>query len=369
MALCLGISLVTRRAFVPYDQLVRYKWWYISGYMSSVGQCFDIGAATKQSVDKFIRSQKALAKKYRISKERLDYLSDTSNLGNFQVNCSISEAAGNGALMRLAPVPLFFYKFPENAVEYSGISGQITHGDVKAYDACRYYGALIVAALQGCEKAELLDNHFYEKHKEWFGKQELCPEVLRIAEGSYQKRNGYADGIRGKGYVIDTLEAALWAFWCDDGSFEKGVLAAVNLGDDTDTTAAIYGQLAGACYGYKKIPEEWVKQLYARRFLLNLSQWILYEGEKWKQIEAFRPSEPCSASFRRSRSAGDLTSNDADDYPSDSQARSESTSAKTKGKKKPFASNAKQSVEDRDVKSKSTPKNRKLFPRRGSNKF
>ncbi|CAF5131971.1 unnamed protein product, partial [Rotaria sp. Silwood1] len=80
-------------------------------------------------------------------------------------------------------------------------------------------------------------------------------EIKRIAEGSYQKKGGYKDGIRGKGYIVNALEAALWAFWSDNDSFEQGVLAAVNLGDDTDTTAAIYGQLAGAYYGYKNLPK------------------------------------------------------------------------------------------------------------------
>ncbi|CAF4965489.1 unnamed protein product, partial [Rotaria socialis] len=75
--------------------------------------------------------------------------------------------------MRLAPVPLFFYRDPIKAVEYSGISGIITHGDQKASDACRYYGALIVAALRGETKAQLLDNDFYLKHREWFGSKSL----------------------------------------------------------------------------------------------------------------------------------------------------------------------------------------------------
>ena len=137
--------------------------------------------------------------------------------------------AGNGALMRLAPVPLFFYKHPAAAVEYSGRSGQITHGDIKAYDACRYYGALIVGALHGYRKEQLLDKQFYSKHEKWFGEKSLCNEIRLIAEGSYQKKGGYNDGIRGKGYIVNALEAALWAFWSDEDSFEKGALAAVNL--------------------------------------------------------------------------------------------------------------------------------------------
>ena len=76
MALCLANSLVTKRDFNPYDQLVRYKWWYKNGYMSSTGQCFDIGAATSQSLDEFERRQRNFAKKNNIQVEEMDCLSD-----------------------------------------------------------------------------------------------------------------------------------------------------------------------------------------------------------------------------------------------------------------------------------------------------
>ncbi|CAF3293117.1 unnamed protein product [Rotaria socialis] len=291
MALCLASSLVTRRAFVPYDQLVRYKWWQQHGYMSSTGRCFDIGEATSQSLNEFTRRQKVFSRKHRIPVNRLDYLSDRSLIQKFQVHCSIPGVAGNGALMRLAPLPLFFYKHFQEAIEYSGYSGQITHGDIKAYDACRYYGALIYAALNGYTKDELLDKNFYDKHRFWFGEKTLCAEVRSIAEGSYQKKNGYAGGIRGKGYIVSALEAALWAFWSDEDCFENGVLAAVNLGDDTDTTAAIYGQLAGAYYGYEGLPKKWTEQVYSKRFILNLSKWIVYEGDRWKKTDVILPSD------------------------------------------------------------------------------
>ena len=292
MALCLAISLVTHSKFNLYDQLVRYKWWYRDGYMSSTGECFDIGAATSQSLQEFERRQSTFAVQNRIPPTQIDSLSNEDILKQFNVYCSEQEVAGNGALMRLAPVPLFFFLSPKHAVEYSGRSGQITHGDTRAYDACRYYGALIVAALQGCRRDELLDDRFYSKHEQWFGKRSLCPEIREIADGSYKKKGGYKDGIRGKGYIVSALEAALWAFWSDGNSFEKGALAAVNLGDDTDTTAAIYGQLAGAYYGYNKLPKHWLKHIYAKKFIMNLSKWITYEGQKWQPSEDISPFIP-----------------------------------------------------------------------------
>ena len=75
---------------------------------------------------------------------------------------------------------------------------------------------------------------FYQRHRAWFGEKELQADILQISRGSYKKRGGYEDGIRGKGYVVPTLEAALWAFWSTK-TFEAGALAAVNLGDDADT--------------------------------------------------------------------------------------------------------------------------------------
>jgi ADP-ribosylglycohydrolase len=280
MALCLASSLVIRGDFIPYDQLVRYKWWFRNGYMSATGKCFDIGAATKKSLIEFERRQRNFAQKNKIS-EDMDSLSNPQLLKEFNVDCSNKEVAGNGALMRLAPVPLFFHKFPNLAVEFSGVSGRITHGDESAYDACRYYGALIVAALKGAKKSQLLDDRFYIENNELFSNKPLHSEIIRIAKGSYKQKRGYDDGIRGKGYIVHALEAALWAFWSTE-KFETGALAAVNLGDDADTTAAIYGQLAGAHYGFEQLPVEWLKYLYARRFIECLSKWIVFEGERWQ---------------------------------------------------------------------------------------
>ena len=329
MALCLANSLVARRGFVPYDQLVRYKWWYQHGYMSSTGQCFDIGTATRDSLDEFIRRQNKFGKRQKIRENQLDYLSDRHLIEQFPVDCSQSGAAGNGALMRLAPVPLFFRHHFEEAIKFSGCSGYITHGDRKAYDACRYFGALIVACLNGYSKSKLLDKKFYEKHQAQFGMEPLCNEIKMIVEGSYQKKGGYDDGIRGKGYIVYSLEAALWAFWSDEDSFEKGVLAVVNLGDDTDTTAAIYGQLAGAYYGYKNLPKKWVDQVYAKQYLLKLSKWIAYEGQNWKQTEVIIPLKEASLLDAHSYSVDNLFINNPTTPAARPRLRERSSSERT----------------------------------------
>ena len=192
MALCLASSLIACRDFILYDQLVRYKWWYKKGYMSSTGKCFDIGMATADSLTEFQRRQKVFAEKNNIPIEEIDFLSDPDLLKKFNVYCSNMDVAGNGALMRLAPVPLFFYRQPIAAVEYAGRSGQITHGDRKAYDACRYYGALIVAALQGESKENLLSDTFYSDHKSWFGDRQLHDSIAFVSRGTFKRASGFA---------------------------------------------------------------------------------------------------------------------------------------------------------------------------------
>jgi ADP-ribosylglycohydrolase len=283
MALCLASSLIAQHDFNPYDQMVRYKRWYKKGFLSSTGKCFDIGTTTRSSIEEFCRRQTILKQQFRIEKDDdIDNLpmEQVRNVKNFNVYCGEPGQAGNGALMRLAPVPLFYFRQPDLAVNLAGESARLTHGDQKAVDACRYYAALIVAAVRGESKEELLNERFYEKHQQWFGPQKLHDEILNVARGSYKKQGGYEEGIRGKNYIVNTLEAALWAFWSDRNRFEDGVLRAVNLGDDTDTTAAVYGQLAGACYGVSEIPPQWAQALYASNLIICISEWLYYEGGK-----------------------------------------------------------------------------------------
>ncbi|CAF0797388.1 unnamed protein product [Adineta steineri] len=283
MALCLASSLISKQGFDPYDQLVRYKWWFKHGFLSSTGHCFDVGSATRRALDEFSNRQKILKKHFKCrTDQEVDQLSyDAVRLvSGFNVNCSSPNVAGNGALMRLTPVPLFYFRSPSVAIEYAGRSAVITHGDRKAVDACRYYAALIVAAIHKESKEQLLSNSFYEEHKNWFQGQDRHPDILHIAQGSYKQSRGYEGGIRGKGYIVKALEAALWAFWSNNDSFETGVLAAIQLGSDTDTTAAIYGQLAGAFYGYDKIPQKWRRQLYAHDLLVSNSHWLHFLGSQ-----------------------------------------------------------------------------------------
>jgi ADP-ribosylglycohydrolase len=236
MALCLAESLIERKGFDPIDQLERYVRWLRQGHLSSTGQCFDVGNVVASALLRFERTHEPF--------------------------CGPTEpdTAGNGSIMRLAPVPLFFARNPLEAIERSAESSRTTHGALTAVDACRYLGALISGAVNGASKKKLLSDHFSPVPGYWKEKP-LVGEIDEIASGSFKRKS--PPQIRGTGYVVRSLEAALWAFYHGD-SFKEGCLLAVNLGDDADTTGAVYGQLAGAFYGEKEIPESWRSKLAHR---------------------------------------------------------------------------------------------------------
>lgn len=243
MALCLAESLIECRGFDPKDQMERYVRWWREGYLSSTGTCFDIGNTTRTALATFMKT------------------------GNPLSGPIDSYSAGNGSLMRLAPMPMFYAGNPREAIEKSGESSKTTHSAQAAVDACRYFGALIVGALNGEDKETLLSDHYCPVSGYWRD-HPLTPEIGEIAAGSFKHKQ--PPEIRGTGYVVQSLEAALWAFF-HSHSFEEGCLMAVNLGDDADTTGAIYGQIAGAYYGDKEIPVSWRKKITELDFIITLS--------------------------------------------------------------------------------------------------
>lgn len=243
MALCLAESLVEKGGFDPRDQMERYSHWEATGYMSSNGLCFDIGNTV----------QRALSL-YRFHDRPMAGSTDPSS-------------AGNGSLMRLAPIPMFYAADAELAIRYAVESSRTTHGALTCLDACRYYSGLIWAALNGTPREELLSPHF-SPIRSLFGVEPLCAEIAAIASGSFKRKN--PPQIRGTGYVVQSLEAAMWAF-NHSTDFRTGCLLAANLGDDADTTAAIYGQLAGAVYGKENIPSEWLNRLALRQTIEKLA--------------------------------------------------------------------------------------------------
>ena len=225
MALCLAASLIGN-GFDLQDQMTRYVRWANEGYMSSNGRCFDIGIATRGALQRFQRN------------------------GDPQAGSTDPNSAGNGCIMRLAPVPIRYANHPELAIRYSEEQAKTTHQAPECLAASRLFGEILVRALQGQSKEQILAPPLLS------GK--LPSKLELIGRGSYLKKDRQA--IRGTGYVVDSLEATLWCF-THTNSFRECVLMAANLGDDADTTAAQAGQIAGAFYGEGAIPAEWVAKL------------------------------------------------------------------------------------------------------------
>ncbi len=223
MALCLAESLV-EKGFDPQDQMARYLRWYREGYLSAKGYCFDIGNATRRALERFARTGDPF--------------------------CGDAEGAGNGPLMRLAPLVLAYRQHP-NLLQLARLSARTTHGAREALEATEVLAWLLKEALEGASKEELL-------RLEPFRDRDLHPAVRRVAEGGF-----WNEPEEGPGYAPGTLEAALFAF-ATTSSFQEGMLRAVNLGGDADTVGAVYGQLAGAFYGKEAIPEAWLAPLFLR---------------------------------------------------------------------------------------------------------
>ena len=237
MALCLAASLVEARTFDPRDQMERYCRWYEQGYMSSTGKCFDIGNTTRTAL-----------MRYRHSGDPFSGSNDTFS-------------AGNGSIMRLAPVALFY--FPELAQmrQYAAESSRTTHGAQECLEACRLLAEILYRALMGMDKREIVSNASLDG---------ILTQALRdIAQGSYINKR--ESEIKGSGYVVKSLEAALWCFW-KTGSFREAILTAANLGDDADTTAAICGQVAGVYYGESGIPTSWMERLAKREDIRKFAE-------------------------------------------------------------------------------------------------
>jgi len=226
MALCLAESLLTKNGFDAFDQMGRYLNWWQWGYLSSTGDCFDIGMTVR---------------------EALTHYQET---GNPFAGSTDPFSAGNGSLMRLAPMVLFYFPDIDQINVYSASSSRTTHAAPEAIECCQLFAELICRALQGASKSDL--RHLGHRH---FSE----PKVAAIAGGDYLAKP--ESEIVGTGYCVASLEAALWCFHHTD-SFEDAILQAANLGDDADTTAAIVGQLAGAFYGVQAIPGNWLAKLH-----------------------------------------------------------------------------------------------------------
>jgi ADP-ribosylglycohydrolase/predicted protein tyrosine phosphatase len=229
MAMCLAESILDTGGLDPADQLRRYLRWWRDGYWSSNGRWFDIGGTTSGALARF---------------ERTGAVTDPD----------VDESsAANGSLMRLAAVPIRWHTDVAEAADRAGESSRTTHGAGRPVDACRVLGAMVAALIGGTPADEVFDPEFWTLG-------DLHAAVEAVARGSWRTKE--PPEIRGTGYSVAALEAALWAVG-GAADFRGAVLRAANLGDDADTTAAIAGQLAGARWGWSGIPAEWRQRIVA----------------------------------------------------------------------------------------------------------
>lgn len=228
MALCLAESLLTKGGFDPADQMVRYVAWWKNGHLSSTGGCFDIGMTVQDALARFV------------------------DMGKPYSGSTNPRSAGNGSLMRLAPVVLFAHPDMASVHQYAADSSRTTHGAPEAVEACQLFAEILSAALSGKPKDALLKDLQFKPR---------LAKTSDIASGTFLDKDESA--IDGTGYCIASLEASLWCFFKTD-NFQDAVLRAANLGDDADTTAAITGQIAGAYYGAKSIRPDWIEKLSMR---------------------------------------------------------------------------------------------------------
>jgi ADP-ribosyl-[dinitrogen reductase] hydrolase len=251
MALCLGHSLIECGGFDPHDQMRRYCDWLDNGYMSSIGSCFDVGVSVSSSLRRFQKTGQPFS------------------------GSTKRRSSGNGSIMRLAPVPLFYHRHPEHTLHFAGESSRTTHGSALCIDACRYLSLLLSELIKGEDKQAVTS----------LGYQPATHEISALHCGDFTVKS-YEELI-GSGYVIESLEAALWCFVNSD-SFAECVLAAANLGDDADTTAAIAGQLAGAYYGHQAIRADWRDALHMHDEIYALADKLFHHQALLSRNEAER---------------------------------------------------------------------------------
>lgn len=243
MALCLAESLLADPRLDEADLMRRFLRWWEEGHNSVTGTCFDIGNTTSEALYRF----------------RLD--------GNPRAGRTEPETAGNGSLMRLAPAVIRHHRDPVLAAHVARRQSATTHAAAEAVDACECFAGFLLDAIGGAGKHDVLAPRGYAG--------ELA--IAAIAAGRYRELE--REQVSSSGYVVHTLEAALWCVHHSSG-FREAVLLAANLGRDADTVAAVTGQLAGALWGAKGIPPAWIAMLAWEPRIRSLAEQLYDAGEE-----------------------------------------------------------------------------------------
>lgn len=238
MALALADSLAASDELDCRDLMDRFLRWWQHGEYSCTGRCFDIGSTIRQALGRY--------------RQTGDPLSGSTN----------PWTAGNGSLMRLAPVALRFWHDRARLRSTATQQSRTTHATAEAVDACRAFSDLLADAIAGKPRTDVLASRSFEG----------ADAIARILGGSWRGRA--RNEIPSTGYVVHTLEAACWSV-ARTANFEDAILLAANLAHDADTVAAVTGQLAGALYGRSGIPEAWLDQIAWNDRLLDVARQLV----------------------------------------------------------------------------------------------
>jgi ADP-ribosyl-[dinitrogen reductase] hydrolase len=241
MALCLAESLLADDSLDQLDLMNRFRAWFEKGENTVPGTCFDIGNTTRAAIARFVAD------------------------GIPAAGFDDADTAGNASLVRLAPLAILCRNRPDDAGMLAMKQSRTTHAAQEALDACKLLVAQLIDALNGAGKEAVLRQRVMS----------LTAQVLFICAGEFKEKS--RDEIRSSGYVVHTLEAALWSVWTTD-NFRDAVLTAANLGDDSDSVGAVAGQLAGALYGASGIPPEWRAKLAWREKIERLANELFDRG-------------------------------------------------------------------------------------------
>jgi ADP-ribosylglycohydrolase len=246
LTLCLAESL--SRGFNPRDIARNFVKWRDEGAFTAWGEVFDIGSATAKAIARL---------KEGVAPEDAGCVGENEN--------------GNGSLMRIAPLVFYLDGKPESE-RFKAVKtvSSITHAHAWSVTACFIYCEYLLKLLDGKDKKAA-----YAELQSDF--RAGCPylhdnplyKFARILQADISALPETA--IKSGGFVIDTLEAALWCF-LNTENYPDAVLKAVNLGEDTDTTAAVTGALAGLAYGQSDIPPGWLKTLAAYEEIIKFSK-------------------------------------------------------------------------------------------------
>ncbi|KAJ5378140.1 uncharacterized protein N7496_005549 [Penicillium cataractarum] len=251
MTLALAQSFVDSNGQYSHDLSIQnYLDWFNHGRFSTTNKAWDLGRSTRVA----LRIWKA---------QGLDDVALTQQKVTEQLDKEAS--SGNGSLMRISPLGVALWKESDRAKRLAREQSLVTHPALACPDACEAYTEIICMAMSGHSKADLCKAiaQFRFTHPALISR---FAHYTSIADWNAKSPGDMASS----GWVVDTLEVALWGFFKYD-SWEEGVLAVVNLGGDSDTAGAVYGGLAGVFYGYESIPTRWVEGMQNGRFIRDVA--------------------------------------------------------------------------------------------------